>query len=73
MWIQDEFLGECNYITFALRHEPSVCRLSVTLLHPRQRRELFANISAPADSSGTLAVVLNFLEKISRDLGDRAS
>ena len=43
------FLAECYYVMFALWHKPSVCslsvcRLSVTLLHPTQRLELYGNI-----------------------------
>jgi len=44
-------LAERYYVTFALWHEPSVCRLSsvvclssVTLLHPTHRLELLGNI-----------------------------
>ena len=48
------FLGERYLVTFALRHELSVCRLSVTLLHP-QRLELFGNIYAPSNSTLTSA------------------
>ena len=33
---------------------PSVCRLSVTLVHPTQAVELFGNFFWPYDSSGTL-------------------
>ena len=32
----------------------SVCRLSVTLVHPTQAVELFGNFFSPYDSSGTL-------------------
>ena len=33
---------------------PSVCRLSVTLVHPTQAVELFGNFFSPYDSSGSL-------------------
>ena len=39
-------------------HKPSVCRLSVTLLHPIHRVELFGNIFAPSNSLGAGAVCL---------------
>ena len=39
--------------TFAICHRPSVCRLSVTLVHPTKAIEIFGNISAPC---GTLAI-----------------
>ena len=32
---------------FAICHRPSVCRLSVTLVHPTQAIEIFGNISTP--------------------------
>ena len=62
-------------ITFGLWHEPSVCRLSsvcrlcvcVTLLHPRQRPELFGNIFALSHSSGTRAVCVKILGKNSKE------
>ena len=38
---------------FAICHRPSVCRLSVTLVHPAQAIEIFGNISTPF---GTLAI-----------------
>jgi len=43
-------------------NRPSVCSLSVcdTLLHPRQRLELFGNIFAPPNSSGIGQLVLKF-------------
>jgi len=41
-FIFDAFIG--LYVTFGLWHEPSVCRLSVTLLHAMQKLELFGNI-----------------------------
>jgi len=49
---------------FGLWHEPSaVCRLSVTLLHPSQRLELFENVFAPPNSSETRTVCVNILGK----------
>jgi len=59
--ITDHFLAERCYVTFGLWYELSdgvrlsVCRLSVwrlsvTLLHPRQRLELFGNIFAPPNT-----------------------
>ena len=32
---------------FAICHRPSVCRLSVTLVHPTQAIEIFGNVSTP--------------------------
>jgi len=59
--------------TFTLRsaYEPSVCRLSVTLLHPRQRLELFGNIFLPPNSSWTWTVCFTILGKTTR--GSRGS
>jgi len=39
--------------TFAVCCRPSVCRLSVTLVHPTQAVEIFGNIST---ALGTLAI-----------------
>jgi len=47
---------------------PSVCLSSVTFVLPAQRFELFANIFAPPNSSGTWEFVLKFLEKNPRVL-----
>ena len=33
--------------TFAICYRPSVCRLSVTLVHPTQPVEIFGNVSTP--------------------------
>jgi len=60
---KSRFLGERYYLTFALRHEPSVCRLavcrlSVTFVRPVQRVELFVNICALPNSPGTWAVCI---------------
>ena len=38
---------------FAICRRPSVCRLSVTLVHPTQAIEIFGSISTPC---GTLAI-----------------
>jgi len=38
---------------FAICHRPSVCRLSVTLVHPTQAIEIFGDVSRPFD---TLAI-----------------
>ena len=51
-----QFLAERYYVTFALWHESSVCRLSVTLLQPTQRLQVFGTISAPPNSLGTRTV-----------------
>ena len=51
----------------------SVCRLFVTFVHPARGVELFANVLASHDSSGTWQIVLKFLEKIEGVLSDRAS
>ena len=56
--------------TFGLWHEPSVCRLSVTL-QPRHRLELFGNIFALSDSSGTRTVCITILDTNSK--GSRGS
>jgi len=57
-------LGERYYVTFALwRHKsvcPSVC-LSVTLLPPTQKVELFGNIFAPSNSLGARTVCIKIL------------
>jgi len=34
--------------------DPSVCRLSVTLVHPTQPVEIFGNFSSPYDSPETI-------------------
>jgi len=65
------FLGERYYATLTLWHEPSVCRLAVTLLHPTQI--LFGNIFAPSNSLGTRTVCTKILGRHSRLLEDRAS
>jgi len=39
--------------TFAICYRPSVCRLSVTFLHPTQPVEILGNVSMPFD---TLAI-----------------
>jgi len=66
------FLAERYYVTFALWHEPSVCRLSVTLLHPIGRDfELFGNIFAWHNSSWIRTVCMKILYKNSR--GSRRS
>jgi len=33
--------------TFAICCRPSVCRLSITFVHPTQPIEIFSNVSAP--------------------------
>jgi len=35
---------------FAVCRRPSVCRLSVTFVHPTQRIEIFGNVSAPCNT-----------------------
>jgi len=62
------FLAERYYVTFSLWHEPSVCRLSVTLLHPKYvyRLELYANSFAPPNSSGTRTVRSKIVGKNSK-------
>ena len=59
-------LAERYYITFGLWHEPSVCCLSVTLFHPRQRLELFGNFLHRLIAQGLGQFVLKFLAKIRR-------
>ena len=51
-----------------------VCRLSVTLLHPMHKLELFGNIFAQHNSSGTQAVCTNvFGGGFEMVLGEHAS
>jgi len=46
---------------FALYRRPSVCRLSVTFVHPTQPIEIFGNVSAPFNTLVTCrAVELGF-------------
>ena len=54
------FLPERDYLTFgSLLADPSVCRMSVTFVHPTQGVEAFGNISSPLCM---LASVQNFTE-----------
>jgi len=49
-------LAERYYVTFGLWHVPSVCHLALMSLmfaRPDQWVELFGNISAPSNSSGS--------------------
>jgi len=46
------FLSE-RELTFAICYRPSVCRLSVTFVHPTQATEIFGNVSTPF---GTVAI-----------------
>ena len=72
------FLGERYYVmayvhsawAWAIRLS-SVCRLFVTLLHTRQKLELFGNIFAPPNSSRTRTVCTKIFGKNSK--GTRAS
>jgi len=66
-------LGERYYVTFALWHESSVCRLSVTLLRPTHRAEVLGHIFAPCNRLGTRTVCIKSLEKFKEVLGDPAS
>ena len=59
-------LGECYYVTFALWHAPSVCRLFVTLMHSRRRLELFGIIIPPPISSGSRTVCVKIWGKNSK-------
>ena len=43
----------CCFLVFSERRRPSVCRLSVTFVHPTQAIEIFSNVSMPC---GTLAI-----------------
>jgi len=36
--------------TFAICHRPSVCRLSVTFVHPTQPIQIFGDVSAPVNT-----------------------
>jgi len=76
LWYQ--FLADRYYVTFSLWRDPSicrpsvcslsVCRLSATLLHHRQRLELFGNIFAsPIIAYGLGQFVLKLLAKILRN------
>ena len=65
-----EVIGERYYVTFGLRHEPFVCRLSVicrlqsaTLLRPTQRVEALGNILAMSNNLRSCAVCIKILEK----------
>jgi len=66
------FLSERYYVTFALWNEPSVCRLfvvcrlSVMLLHPTHRLELFGNILHRLIAHGLGQFVLKFWGKNSK-------
>ena len=54
--------------------EPSVCRLSVMLLHSTQRLELFGNIFASSNSSRYLTFCIRIFEKkFEGILGGRAT
>jgi len=48
------FSGRELAFTFAICYRPSVCRLSVMLVHPTQAVEILGNFFSPYDSSGTL-------------------
>ena len=50
-------------MAWAVRLSSVICRLSVTLIHPRYRLELFGNIFAPSNSLGTLTVCVTNLNK----------
>ena len=50
----DRFISERELkFMFAICHRPSVCRLSVTLVHPTQAIEIFGDVST---QFGTLAI-----------------
>jgi len=71
------FLGERNYVTFALWLGlsvglPSVSLSYVTFVRPAKRIELFGNIFASTNTSGTWVVFTKILGKIRRVLGDHA-
>ena len=58
------FRRTLQYVTLALWHEPSVCRLFVTtLVHAIQRVELFGNIFASSNSPWTRTLCLKLLGK----------
>jgi len=52
----------------ALSRQSVICRLSVTLLHPRYILERFGNICALPNSSGTRAVCVKILGKNSKGI-----
>ena len=59
---------------YFLMAEPSVCRLSVMLLHSTQRLELFGNIFASSNSSRYLTFCIRIFEKkFEGILGGRAT
>ena len=53
------FLGERNYVTFALWHGPSFCRL----LQPMTETWTFRKYFTPPNSSGTRTVCIEMLAK----------
>jgi len=57
------FLAERYHVTFGLWHEPSVCRLSVTLLRSTHEVEVSGNIFALPNTLGTWAVCTDILGK----------
>ena len=60
------FLADSYYVMFDLLHEPSVCRLSLTLLHPRYTVQLIGNIFPPPIAQELGQFVLKFWTKIRR-------
>jgi len=67
-------LAEYYYVTFGMMREPSLCRLSVMLVHATQRVELFGNIFAPSNSPGTWTLCIKILgKKIKGVLADHES
>jgi len=54
-------------------HLSSVCRLPVTLLHPKHTLELFGNILHRLIAQGLEQFVLKFWTKLEGFLWDRAS
>ena len=69
-WLTD-WLTDCYYVTFGLWHEPSVCRLSVTLLHPGRKLNFSAIFLHRLIAQGLGQFVLKFWVNI--QTGSRGS
>jgi len=46
-WVCGNVLAKMNSRSRSLCRRPSVCRLSVTFVHPTQAIEIFGNVSTP--------------------------
>ena len=63
LWYYNTFLAKRYYIMAYGTSRLYVVCLSVMLLHPRKRLELFGDIFAPTDSSGARTVCIKILGK----------